>query len=299
MSSLRILSVLRSSSGSVSGAPPPAPARSRQGRRRSRRTVFPDVVCAVDGTRGSREAVRQALALSGPLSMLRFVAVHSESGTGQGGPHALDERRARAALAESVERASRAGLRPASTLRSSSHVAEALRDQTGPDDLLVLGSNDDSSLGGTATQIVHRSECPVLVARRSPDAERFPRRLLLATDGSAGSWPAALLAAELADGGVADLRVAHVPDGPHPERRRQVLKQLAMLEGRLGRRPEVYEKPGPPPERIAQAAQSAHAALIVIGRRGLAGVRALGSVSERVAHRAPCSVLLVPAETRG
>jgi hypothetical protein len=33
--------------------------------------------------------------------------------------------------------------------------------------------------------------------------------------------------------------------------------------------------------------------LIVVGSRGLHGPRALGSVSERVAHRAPCSVLVV------
>jgi nucleotide-binding universal stress UspA family protein len=32
---------------------------------------------------------------------------------------------------------------------------------------------------------------------------------------------------------------------------------------------------------------------LVVGSRGLGGVRALGSVSERVAHRAPVSVLVV------
>jgi nucleotide-binding universal stress UspA family protein len=33
--------------------------------------------------------------------------------------------------------------------------------------------------------------------------------------------------------------------------------------------------------------------LLVVGSRGLHGIRALGSVSERVAHEAPCSVLVV------
>ena len=37
--------------------------------------------------------------------------------------------------------------------------------------------------------------------------------------------------------------------------------------------------------------------LLVVGSRGLHGVRALGSVSERVAHRAPCSVLVVRLPT--
>ena len=38
--------------------------------------------------------------------------------------------------------------------------------------------------------------------------------------------------------------------------------------------------------------------LIVVGSRGVHGVRSLGSVSERVAHQAHCSVLVVH-EARG
>jgi nucleotide-binding universal stress UspA family protein len=38
---------------------------------------------------------------------------------------------------------------------------------------------------------------------------------------------------------------------------------------------------------------SAEADLIVVGSRGLHGLGALGSVSERVAHQARCSVLIV------
>jgi nucleotide-binding universal stress UspA family protein len=33
--------------------------------------------------------------------------------------------------------------------------------------------------------------------------------------------------------------------------------------------------------------------LLVVGSRGLQGIRSLGSVSERVAHEARCSVLVV------
>jgi nucleotide-binding universal stress UspA family protein len=38
---------------------------------------------------------------------------------------------------------------------------------------------------------------------------------------------------------------------------------------------------------------AAGADLLVVGSRGLHGLRALGSVSERVAHRASCSTLVV------
>jgi nucleotide-binding universal stress UspA family protein len=39
--------------------------------------------------------------------------------------------------------------------------------------------------------------------------------------------------------------------------------------------------------------------LVVLGSRGMHGVRALGSVSERVAHRAASSVLVVKGPTGG
>ena len=53
-----------------------------------------------------------------------------------------------------------------------------------------------------------------------------------------------------------------------------------------------YEKLTDEPVRALVAA-SADADLLVVGSRGLDGLRALGSVSERVAHRARCSTLIV------
>jgi nucleotide-binding universal stress UspA family protein len=43
--------------------------------------------------------------------------------------------------------------------------------------------------------------------------------------------------------------------------------------------------------RLVEAAMDAD--LLVVGSRGLHGIKALGSVSERVAHEAKCSVLVV------
>jgi nucleotide-binding universal stress UspA family protein len=47
---------------------------------------------------------------------------------------------------------------------------------------------------------------------------------------------------------------------------------------------------------IVSAAAAARASLVVMGSRRLDGLRAMGSVSRRVAHQARCSVLLVPPE---
>ena len=53
-----------------------------------------------------------------------------------------------------------------------------------------------------------------------------------------------------------------------------------------------------PPQAIAEMAQGIGADLIVMGTRGLTGIRhvMLGSVAERTVRLAPCPVLTVKAE---
>ena len=53
----------------------------------------------------------------------------------------------------------------------------------------------------------------------------------------------------------------------------------------------IHSVPNLPVEALVTA--SADADLVVVGSRGLKGLKALGSVSERVAHRAAASVLIV------
>jgi nucleotide-binding universal stress UspA family protein len=55
----------------------------------------------------------------------------------------------------------------------------------------------------------------------------------------------------------------------------------------------VLDARGPAPAAICRAADEARASLVLLGSRGVGGARALGSVSERVAHEARCSVLVV------
>ncbi|HEV7161813.1 MAG TPA: universal stress protein [Solirubrobacteraceae bacterium] len=50
--------------------------------------------------------------------------------------------------------------------------------------------------------------------------------------------------------------------------------------------------------KIAESAAEIDASLVVIGSRGLHGLRALGSVGRRVAHHGHSSVLLVPPVSR-
>ena len=55
----------------------------------------------------------------------------------------------------------------------------------------------------------------------------------------------------------------------------------------------AFFSPTEAPNYPVPALTDVDADLIVVGSRGFHGVRALGSVSERVAHRADCSVLVV------
>lgn len=79
------------------------------------------------------------------------------------------------------------------------------------------------------------------------------------------------------------------------ERGRQVLKlaRKALAHRGLTIYPVLAE--GHAAEEIIQAATRSHADLVILGSRGMTGLRGafLGSVSRRVARHAPCSVLVV------
>jgi nucleotide-binding universal stress UspA family protein len=57
---------------------------------------------------------------------------------------------------------------------------------------------------------------------------------------------------------------------------------------------EGHAGTGDPAEAVVRVAEQEHADLIVVGNKGMAGVRrVLGSIPNSVAHQAPCSVFIV------
>jgi nucleotide-binding universal stress UspA family protein len=72
-----------------------------------------------------------------------------------------------------------------------------------------------------------------------------------------------------------------------------VLADLASLARTGGVEVETYQKPGDPADAICEVATQVKADLIVVGNKGMTGVRrVLGSVPNSVAHQAPCAVLI-------
>ena len=261
---------------------------------------YVDVLCAVDGSRGSVEAVRQAIAVAAPDGRIRFLAVSRTRGKGLAAMAELSEARGQEAIDSAARMAEGAGVSASTELRRGGSPADVLLAEAARHDLLVVGSRGGSRaagimLGSAASQAAHRAESPLLVARQVPEKVQFLAGITLATDGSPGSWAALSAAARVARARRSDVTVVHVPDRMHPDWTREIERQLEAIKEVTGVKPSRIDEPGRTVERIVAAATDTSSSLIVIGRRGLTGVRALGSVSERVLHLAPCSTLIVPA----
>jgi nucleotide-binding universal stress UspA family protein len=157
--------------------------------------------------------------------------------------------------------------------------------------LLAIGAPtqrrlEEIILGGVGGEVLHEAPCSVLLARAVPDEASFPCSIVVGVDGSDEAERAHEVAASLANRFHSTLRGVVALGGKHVD--------LDVVEQR---HPEVEVVAQAPVPALVKAAACAD--LLVVGSRGLHGLRALGSVSERVAHQAGCSVIAVrrPAST--
>lgn len=258
---------------------------------------FENVVCAVDASPESREAARQAAALATGNAHLWAVSVWDPGLATHAGIHAAE-------VAIDLREESATALRDARTalpslgpiLIKGGQVAGLLAAIANLEaDLISVGAHGVSRpagivFGSVATAMAHHAPCSVLVGRQTT-ADSFPDLILHAGDGSPESVDAARLAGQIATRHEAEVVTLHV--GDDPERGSAIVEEASDLIMKGGREPIREVEPGSPHRRIVEVATAREASLIVIGSRGLTGLQALGSVSERVSHHAPCSVLIV------
>jgi nucleotide-binding universal stress UspA family protein len=229
--------------------------------------VLERVVAGADGSEAGFEAVRQAAWLAAPdgsLEVFTAVDVAEAVHTGFSAARIAEQLRADAddANRQAVELAGgRAEGRvvEGAAFPALLHELEATRAT-----LVVVGTHghrrfSEIVVGGVTGELLHRAPCSVLVARPPTDPDRFPRTVVAGDDGSECAALAVAVAKHLADRFDSQLRVLTAEE--HPVQ--------------------------------ALAAAGRDADLLVVGSRGLRGLKALGSVSERVAHQATCSVLVV------
>ena len=146
----------------------------------------------------------------------------------------------------------------------------------------------------------------------------FPTRILLATDGSEEAERAALRAVDLADATDSELHVVHVGVVPtflksYPATlgyERKLYEQIEEVSKERLRKESLGVKAtggtvagahlrmGQADLEIVALAEELGAGLIVMGSRGLGGVRRalMGSVSDSVVRHAHCPVLVVRAQ---
>jgi nucleotide-binding universal stress UspA family protein len=259
-----------------------------EGARRPDADLFARIVCGVDRSEASMEAVRQTLRLAAPSSDLVLVAISETRLAVHAGMHApqvADEIKADAHAA--LEKA-RTVAPEATTRLVGGRADEALLNIAKEEGatLVTIGSHGHGrgagiAIGSVATRMLHDAPCSVLVARAPENGATFPRSIVAGVDGSLPSLRAASVASSLGERlGVPVTFLA-------------AKGSLADFNGdRLGESGlELVFSDAKPIRALLEAA--ADADLMVLGSRGLRGLRALGSVSERVAHRARSSLLIV------
>ena len=251
---------------------------------------FERVLCGIDASGAGLDAVRQALALSRPDSELLLVGVsesHQASHAGMLAPHAVEtmEAEVREALDDASQIAERAEAR---FVRGRADEALLQVAAESGATLVAVGSHERRRaagvlLGSVATRMLHDAPCSVLVARSRGEVETFPSSIAAGVDGSAASLAAAAVAQELGKRVGARVELVTATGAGSAED--------CDLQAIEGSGVAVAHSEAKPLDALLEAAQDVD--LLLVGSRGLRGLRALGSVSERIAHQAPCSVLVL------
>ena len=286
---------------------------------------FGRILVACDGSSGARHALAWAamlgqqpgahvtvVSVAPSREAIRALRSNAAAWQAVGAAFGESEEEAGQVLADADRYLSDRGVPHATELREGAAAASilSLADRLGSD-LVILGSHGHGlgerlNLGSVGSAVKHHVAASVLVARTAPP----PRRILLATDGSQRSRVAVDAGLALAKALGVPATLAHVLDassyglGASARLLRAKLAAIAMRDeasARAGNPVPARVSIGPPAAQLRKMAKAEKADLVVVGSRGLGGLRSLtlGSVSDRLTHKAEQSVLAVkPRETR-
>jgi nucleotide-binding universal stress UspA family protein len=195
------------------------------------------------------------------------------------------------------------------------HAVAALTEHSRSAAALVVGARGAGAirravLGSVSSGVVHHAHCPVVVVRRSGSENNG--RVVVGIDGSESSIDALNWAADYVRAVDGNLTLVSAWDwptlwevpvlvngfDPRTETKEKV-ETAAQATGLLDGQLRTVVGKGEPARVILEEAEGAD--LVVVGSHGLGGFAGmlLGSVSDRVLHRATCPVVVVrPAHLR-
>ena len=252
--------------------------------------VFARTVVGVDGTDWGFEALRQALVLApkensvlhavtaldiAPAFRTGFRAAHFAELLEDEAEQARDAAEAIIAGREGCEARVVRG-RPVDVLRRERDELQAT--------LMALGGRRSSRflgimLGDTGTELVHDAACSALLACPADNRPWQPRKIVVGFDGSTYARAALRTADELARVFNSFVEVVAATGGKPVER-----------DADWSDRVDTWD-PAHPVAALVDRSRTVD--LIVVGSRGVHGPQTLGSVSERVAHQAHCTALVL------
>lgn len=252
--------------------------------------VFARIVVGVDGTEWGFEALRQALVLAheehavvhAVTALDTAPAIHTGLHAGHFAEllanEANEARNAAETIMGSGEGRSARVVRgkPVAVLRRERDELRAT--------LVALGGRRSSRflgimLGDTGTELVQDAACSVLLAYPTEDGPWRPRKIVVGLDSSTYALAALRTAEELATAHGGTVEVVAATGGKTIE-----------SDAAWGERVDTWD-PAHPVAALVERSRTVD--LVVVGSRGVHGIRAIGSVSERVAHQAHCTVLVV------
>jgi nucleotide-binding universal stress UspA family protein len=254
--------------------------------------VFERILVGVDGTDWGFEALRQALLLApkedpvvhAVTALDTAPAIHTGYQAGHFAELLANEAEEARHAAETII-GSREGFsarvvhgKPVDVLRRERDELQAT--------LLALGGRRSSRflgimLGDTGTGLLHDAACSVLLACPADNGSWRPRKIVVGFDGSTYALVALRTAEELAGALGGTVEVVTATGGKAIER-----------DAAWADRVDTWD-PADPVAALVERSRIVD--LVVVGSRGVHGIRAIGSVSERVAHQAHCTALVVHA----
>jgi nucleotide-binding universal stress UspA family protein len=271
-------------------------------------SIFADILCAIDGRDADFDALEQAVALAGTQGRVTSLLVTSHRSAGAHRGPAIVPSRATEILERARGIAREAGVQYENEVDPGTPPARVILDWSTRYELTALGAPasswpakllsvgvGDKGIGGFSNAL--------LVARPLARDRRLGDRIVVASDGLETSSALVDLAARLAEPNGSSVTLVHalgrdpIKRGGASEQEKTLKEQeQALAHARPHATTDLLLKPGRAAAVVVSAAAAAGASLVVMGSRRLDGLRAMGSVSRRVAHQARCSVLLVPPE---